>query len=526
MSNVLKVNLQETIRQYDEKGWSARRIAKQLEINRRTVSRYIEKSKCTRAEKVTAGKIEGKWGEKESEERSFTTEKKEDPGAEGSVCIGRSQCEKDRGYISERLEAGLSAQRIYQDLVVERGYEGSYESVKRYVRKIKAKSPRRIWRMESLPGEEGQGDFGRGAPIEREGGKVQKTWVFRLILTYSRKGYSEVVLRQDCETFLRCMENALRSFGGSPLTLNLDNLKAAIIKADWYDPEINPKFAEFCRHYGITVIPCRARKPEHKGKVERGIGYVKENALKGRKFKSLAHQNAHLANWEKNVADKRIHGTTCKQVAVLFEEEKPHLQKLPDSLFPSYLEAMRKVGRDSFVEVQKAYYEVPPEYIGHQVWVRWDSRCVRIFNQKMEQLQMHNRVERGKFSRILGAYGLSVPVSQATSYWVYQARLLGGEACEKWAQLCVEQRGPEALRSIIGLCGLMKKHSAHLINIACEKAIKSGLRRLRDIKNLIQSPGLEQKDFTFMESHPLIRDLKTYSDFINTQTNQPNTKTQ
>lgn len=129
-----------------------------------------------------------------------------------------------------------------------------------------------------------------------------------------------------------------------------------------------------------------------KGKVESGVKYVKNNGLKGHEFKSVGAENAHLAQWETHVADKRIHGTTCKQVGALFEEERAHLQPLPASLFPSYQEAVRTVGRDSFVEVARSYYEVPPEYIGNKVWARWDGRVVRIFNERREQVQMHTRL--------------------------------------------------------------------------------------------------------------------------------------
>jgi hypothetical protein len=173
-----------------------------------------------------------------------------------------------------------------------------------------------------------------GAPIDEGQGKTRRSWILRLVLSYSRKGYSEALYRQDTETFLRCLENGLRSFGGTPLLLNLDNFKAAVRNADWFDPDINPKLADFCRHYGMHVLPCRPGRPEHKGKVERGIAYVRSNALKGRRFKSLSEENRFLSHWESQVADKRIHGTTRKQVIALFEEERAHLQGLPNSLFP------------------------------------------------------------------------------------------------------------------------------------------------------------------------------------------------
>ena len=517
MSNVLKMSHQEAVRSLHEKGWSDRRIARELGINRRTVSRYG--SKCTTIS--TPGSMEDV-GSKCTIPTPGISESEEPKPAISTAGAGlgrKSQCEPMAERIAGKMERGLSAQRIYQDLVEETGFAGSYQSVKRYVGKAKETRPGRVWRLECQPGEEMQVDFGLGAPIEDENGKRWRSWVFRVVLSYSRKGYSEAVRRQDTETFLRCMENAIRSFGGVPLLANLDNLKAAVLKADWFDPEINPKLADFCRHYGIHVTPCRAATPQHKGKVERGVGYVRNNALKGRRFKSLAEENIFLSRWEANVADKRIHGTTCKQVGASFEEERPHLQPLPASLFPCYQEARRSVHRDSYVEVARAYYEAPPEYIGRQVWVRWDSRCVRIFNDRMEQVQMHVRIEPGKFSRTLGAGGFSTPVLSSCRYWVNRAAVLG-DPCGQWAQAAIDARGPEALRSIMALCGLIKKHSGAALNAACDKALRGGSHRLKDIRRLIGEQA-SQGAFAFAQSHPLIRDLKTYSDFINQPTQTP-----
>jgi hypothetical protein len=176
--------------------------------------------------------------------------------------------------------------------------------------------------------------------------------------------------------------------------------------------------------------------------------------LKGRRFKSLSEENRFLSHWESHIADKRIHGTTRRQVIALFEEEHPHLQGLPDSFFPSYQEAKRNVHRDSYVEVARSFYEVPAEYVGHQVWVRWDSRCMRVFNQRMEQIQNHTRIEPGRFSRALGAGGLHAPVISSCHYWISRAGVLG-EECAQWAQGAFDLRGAESLRSIMGLCGLI-----------------------------------------------------------------------
>ena len=126
---------------------------------------------------------------------------------------------------------------------------------------------------------------------------------------------------------------------------------------------------------------------------------MQDNALKGRTFTSLAAQNRHLLDWETTVADTRIHGTTKQQVGKVFAEvERPALLPLPLERFPFFHEAQRKVNRDGHVEVAKAYYSVPPEYLGRTVWVRWDARLVRIFNHRLEQIAVHARHEPGRFS--------------------------------------------------------------------------------------------------------------------------------
>src|SRR6202022_4771416 len=130
----------------------------------------------------------------------------------------------------------VRAQRIYQDLVDESGFTDSYQSVKRFVRKLRSIQPQRVWRLECQPGEELQLDFGLGAPISEGQGKARRTWVLRMVLSYSRKAYSEAVTRQDTETFLRCLENGLRSLGGSPLILILANMKTGEVMPDLFDP--------------------------------------------------------------------------------------------------------------------------------------------------------------------------------------------------------------------------------------------------------------------------------------------------
>ena len=228
-----------------------------------------------------------------------------------------------------------------------------------------------------------------------------------------------------------------------PRRLVLDNLKAAVTKADWFDPELNPKVRSFGEHYGTVFLPTRPYTPRHKGKVERGVDYVQENALRGRTFASLEEQNRFLRDWEQTVADTRVHGTTRRQVGKHFAEvERAALLPLPLEPFPSFREARRTVHRDGHVEVEHAYYSVPPEYLGRRVWVRWDARLVRIFNDRMEQIAVHVRQEPGRFSTQpahIAAEKIS-GVERGAAWQLARVRRLGPHSA-RWAEARGRRRG-------------------------------------------------------------------------------------
>lgn len=433
----------------------------------------------------------------------------------------RSCCEPWRAVIIEELERGLTAQRIWQDLRSEHGFEGNYQVVQRFVRRLKSSTPLPFRRMECGPGEEAQVDFGRGAPVIGSDGKYKRPHLFRIVLSCSRKAYSEVVPRQTTEAFLRCIENGFCHFGGVPRTLVIDNLKAAVSKADWYEPELNPKIQAFAEHYGTVVLPTRVRTPRHKGKVERGVGYAQSNALKSRTFKSLAEQNRFLSEWEATIADTRIHGTTRKQVGKLFDElEKPALLPLPPGRFPSFAEGQRIVNRDGHVEVAKAYYSAPPEFVGRSVWARWDGRIVRLFDEHLRQIAIHAQREPGRFATDAKHI---VPekrggIERGTAWWLNKIGGIGPHA-SGWAESILQARGVHGVRVLMGLVNLTERHPVRSIERACEVAQSHGAHRLRDIRNLLKrhragTTGTVQEQFEFVAEHPLIRSLSDYSQLV------------
>nr|PZN75631.1 MAG: IS21 family transposase [Pseudomonadota bacterium] len=422
-------------------------------------------------------------------------------------------CEPFREQIISRLEAGLSGTRIYQDLRDEHGFQGSYSSVRRFIQVLQKSTPVPFRRIEVLPGEEAQIDFGTAAPVLRNG-KARRPWMFRIVLSHSRKAYSEAVWRQSTECFIACLENAFHYFGGSPKHLVIDNLKAVVAKADWYDPEIHPKLQSFAQHYGSVFLATRPYTPRHKGKIESGVKYAKNNALKGRVFDSLEHQNDFLLSWESKIADTRLHGTTKQQVGQQFERsERAALRPLPRDRFPFFHEARRSVHRDGYVEVDKAFYSAPPEYVGRRLWVRWDARLVRIYDDRWNQLVVHAKTEPGRFRtapKHIPQQKVSA-VERGTDALLRQVAAIGPH-CRQWAEATTQARGVEAVRVLVGLKALAGKHSAEALNQACEVALAHGAYRLRAIRQLLKREATQrQQQFAFLEHHPIIRPLSDYS---------------
>jgi transposase len=504
MANQLKMALVQDIQTLHGHGWSARRIARELGVHRETVGRYVARSKPASAPTGSA-----------------------DDAKPAKAPIGSpSLAAPWRAVISAKLDQGHSAQRIYQDLVGEHGYAGSYYSVRRLIRKLSAATPTPFRRMECEPGAEAQVDFGRGAPIVTADGKRRGTWVFRIVLSHSRKGYSEAVMRQSTDEFLRCMENAFAHFGGVPRTLVIDNLKAAVTRADWFDPELNPKVQSFGRHYNIAILPTRAYTPRHKGKIERGIGYVKDNALRGHTFTSLAQQNQHLLQWETQVADQRIHGTTRRQVSKVFEQvEKAALLPLPASRFELFHEALRHVNRDGHVQVKGAYYSAPPEYLGQDLWARWDGRTVRLFDKRMQQVALHVQQEPGRFATA-AAHLRPEKISniEKGTTWLLERVERFGPNASAWSASMLRSRGIEGVRVLMGLLSLGNKHPWRVVDEACRIANGHGAYRLRCVRKLIeQQPAAEQSTMSFLTEHPIIRPVDDYGQWVKEALTQEHT---
>src|SRR4029453_1564835 len=373
MPNYLKMPKKSQVLALLELGWSYRRIEAETGVRRETVSGYDQVRRANAAktfpgsdrpppaESADHPDVEGAnaattfAGSESNPAKTFA----------GSAPRRRFSAAVYRTAITEKLDTGLSLQRIWQDLVEEYGYGPSYESVKRFVRTL-APPARAVGVFHCAPGAEAQVDFFRGAPtLDATRGEWRRPWVFRMTLGHSRHGYEEAVWDQRLETFLRLHERAFRDLGGVPRVVRHDHLNAAVVRAGLYDPDSHEVYLAFAAHWGFTSLPTQPRSPQENGKQERSGGYVKSNALKGRRFDSLDPHNAFLRHWNRTIARLRIHGTTRRQVWTHFVEvEQPALHPLAGDAFPFFTSGERTVHTDGHVEVGGAFYPVPLALLG------------------------------------------------------------------------------------------------------------------------------------------------------------------
>ena len=361
MVNVLSEARKQQVLALGRLGWSLRRIEQATGVRRETASAYLKAAWVVvrgrgrwPAARSPGGATAGEPAEAGPSKPAISAEgvstdplptptdtaggvAAEAAGAAWPPPPGRSPstsaCEPFREVIVEALARGRNAMAIWQDLVDDHGFRARYASVKRFVQKLHGATPveARVV-ITTAPGHEAQVDYGEGPMVRDPGtGKYRRTRLFVLTLGYSRKSVRLLVWRSNSKVWAELHEHAFRRLGGSVRVVVLDNLREGVLKPDVYDPQLNPLYRDVLAHYGALALPCRVADPDRKGKVEAGVAYA-QKTLKGLRFESLEQAQAYLDRWEERWADTRIHGTTKRQVALMFAEEKPELRDLAREL--------------------------------------------------------------------------------------------------------------------------------------------------------------------------------------------------
>lgn len=367
-------------------GWGTKRISRELGCSRNTVREYLR---------------QGGWKPMDVVARAGALE----PHAE---------------WLAERLRRHRgNADVVRQDLARELGIEVSLRTVQRAVeplrRELRAEAVATV-RYETPPGQQLQIDFGSTAVAV--GGEVQRIHLFVATLGYSRRCYVAVFLHERQSAWLQGLEGAFRHIGGVPQELLLDNARALVTEHNVQTREVkfNDRFHAFCRYWGVTPRACAPYRARTKGKDERGVGYVKRNAIAGHDFDSMDALHAHIACWMREIADTRVHGTTGEPPIVRFEREAAALKPLPAKApFLQVRELTRRVHTDACIELDTNRYSVPWKLIGESVTVVVAERQVRVLYAGQEvachaqsPLRRTTMIDRRHLAGIVGANTVGV----------------------------------------------------------------------------------------------------------------------
>lgn len=462
LSDMLKMEAYSTIKTLREKGYSKTKIAKMLSCSRNTVRKILKKLES--GEEIII--------KKESSEKKL---------------------ESYKDYIIPKVEEELNAVRIYQDLISEKGYKGSYRTVALYVKELKDVVDVYV-RLHSLPAEEGQVDFGYAGRVIWSNGKLRKVYVFNMGLSYSRYRYYEAVYSQSVKVFIQCHINAFKFFGGIPKTVKIDNLKSAILEASFYEPLYQGEYLRFANYYGFKPIPCRIKMPTDKGKAEANIKYVKNNFFKGKLFKGSTFEegliicNTELINWSNNTCNKKVHGTTKEVPFEKFKnEEEKALLPLPAVDYEIAEWVKRKVNIDTHINFKNNYYSVPYEYIGKEVAIEVKDKVIKIYADN-QLLTTHIKCnEVGKFITNNNHYPNYKVITESEYCDYYKNKMAQiGENASKYYEEFLIRTGYGCYRAIRGIIDLARSFGNYAVDKACKRAIAYDAYGYRIIKSICE----------------------------------------
>ena len=361
-------------------------------------------------------------------------------------------------------------------------------------------------------------DYGEGPMVRHpQTAKYRRTRLFVLTLGFSRKAVRLLVWQSGAQAWAELHERAFRRLGGTPRVIVLDNLKEGVLTPDVYEPTLNPLYRDVLAHYGVVGLPCRVGDPDRKGKVESGIGHTQKTPLQGQRFETIEQAQAYLDHWDARWADTRIHGTTKRQVAAMFAEERPALQPLPVAPFRYYRFGVRTVHLDGCVEVEAAYYSTPPGWIGQRVHVQWTDLHVRVLAPTTGHLlREHVRAARG-WHRIADP---DRPARTPASTVAILAR--ARQAGAHLHTVCTyihDHEGAAGVRRMLGVLALVKRYGPAVADAAAKAALDLQVPTYRFLRRYLERrPALP---LTLTQVDPLIRQLTLYRDLIDRHTGDP-----
>ena len=397
-----------------------------------------------------------------------------------------------------REKRGLRLTKV-RELLRREGVDVTYSSLHRFVVKHCGfgKRGRVTVRMaECEPGEVAEVDFGRlGLVPHPESGRRRRLWAMPVVLVYSRHEYVHVTHSQQIPDLIDGLEDAWTFFGGVTKRVVIDNLAAAVTKADRYDPVFQRTLEEYAAYRGFVIDPAPVRMPTGKPVVERNVPYVRDSLFRGETWRDAQHVQEQAIVWCLKTAGMRVHGTTRKRPLAVFEhEERDKLLPLTRERFDPPTWAKCSVHPDHHISFGKALYSAPTRYVGERVWVRADSKLVRVY-WRGELIKTHEKQPPGgrstdhdDYPKELTSYTLRDP-----QRLIRQAKDLGPEIGRFMHELLSGELPWTKIRQAQKLLRLADRYGRQRVDAACRRALAFELLNVKRVESILRQ-DLEQLD--------------------------------
>ena len=335
-----------------------------------------------------------------------------------------SKLDPFKGQIVRWLDTHpYSAQQILQRLR-ELGFEGGRSIVQDYLAHIRPRTHPAFLKLDFAPGECAQVDWGEWGTIG-VGSTRRRLSLFVMVLCYSRRLYLEFTVSQEMEFFLGCHEHAFAALGGVPERLMVDNLKSAVLqRLVGAAPVLNPKYADFARHWGFKISPCNVRAGNEKGRVENAVGYVKKNFLEGLELPDFAALAIPAQHWVNTVADVRVHAATHQRPVDRFEDERHLLRPLNPHGYDLGSVSTVRATSTCRVALESNHYSVPPQLAGQRLTLKAypDRVCIyrddQLQARHVRSLDRHRDIEDPDHVRVLQAQRASAREQRLMVQWL------------------------------------------------------------------------------------------------------------
>jgi transposase len=396
--------------------------------------------------------------------------------------------------IKQWAEQGIRATVIYAALSSQFGFNGSYSSVRRRVRKLRGTVPKATCMLDFAPAEAAQVDFGKGPTItDVFTGAVIKTWIFVMTLCFSRHMYAEIVCDQKVQTWLACHRRAFEFFNGVVAKVIIDNPKCAITRACYTDPDVQRSYGELAEGYGFLISPCPVKDPQKKGRVESGVKYVKNSFVPLRKFRTVVDANGQLTGWVLQKAGNRIHGTTYRRPLEMFAETEKHfLKPLPDVPVQIATWTRVKLHGNCHVQFEKAYYSAPYQLVHRELFLRATDTTVKLYYD-IQLVATHPRLKRAGQRSTVDEHmpPEAIAYKMQDPQWCLKQAEEIGPACHRLIRRLFAHRVLDNLRAAQGVIRLGKKYGPARLEAACSRALHFDNVKYRTVKSILHQ-GLDQ----------------------------------